>query len=411
MAMAGLRGLRQFGTASWMTVAQPHLSTSTDNPETSPPSQNLPPTPVEFEFMDGKGSRSNTAVDFTHHSPTPSQVAQGPPLGNYSESESMQDYHPTYYQNGNLTPQASCQPVILEEKKFRNVWSTTRVYPASRVGDMPVCHSCLEALSLPDVNNTSYVWDDDQGLRESVQQHSPFGKTSSFRRRRGMGAGIEDADDNTSPIARGRYSHYIKRPRRNMGDKSIYRSLERGTRRRTFDYQSRVASQDKYYYELSTQNKEHVAVREAADSGNVIGRLSHTKENSEIFLKQNERMMPSSAEPRGGQVPAQGQTSAHSSVVIPRRENGGPVSEISGQGPVSDNSTGAREKSSRHEEETFRRYQECQHEGGTGRRRSTPKSTTPVEDDGDHCDIDIEAQASQIIDVVELHAQSNCKTS
>ncbi|XP_066987963.1 uncharacterized protein [Macrobrachium rosenbergii] len=409
MAMAGVRGLRQSGTASWMTVAQPHLSTSMDNPETSSPSHNLP-TAVEFEFLDGKSSRRNTAVNFALHSPPPSQVAQGPPLRNYSESESMQDYHPTYYQNGNLTPQASCQPVILEEKKFRNVWSTTRVYPASRVGDMPVCHSCLEALSLPDVNNTSYVWEDDQGHRESVQQHSPFGKTSSFRQRRGMSAGFEDADDNTSPIVRGRYSHYIKRPRRNMGDKSIYRSLERGTRRRTFDYRSRTSSQDKYYYELSMQNKEHVAVKEASDSGNVISRLSHTKKNSEVFLKQGEQMMPLSAVPRDGGVPAQGQTSARSSMVIPRGETGGPTSGDSGQVPVSENSTGAREKSNRHEKETFRRDQECQYEGDT-RGGSAPKSTTPVEDDGDHCDIDIEAQASQIIDVVELHAQSNCKTS
>ncbi|XP_068209072.1 uncharacterized protein [Palaemon carinicauda] len=402
MAMAGVRGLRQFGTASWMTVAQPHLSTSMDNSESSP-SHNLP-TPVEF--VDAKMDRSNTSVDFTLHSPPSAQVGRGPrpplhTLRNYG-SENMQDY----YQSGNLAPQATCQPVILEEKKsFRNVWSTTRVYPTNRVAEMPVCHSCLEALSLPDVNNTSYVWEDNQSHGVPVQQQAPFDKTASFRERRTMNSGFEGTEENSSPIMHGSYSHYIRRPRRNGADKSIYRSLERGTRRRAVDYRSRMASQDKYFYELPMQNKEHIAVNKATHGGNVLNKLSHTKKTSEILVKQKDGTIRSESEVFG-----QGIFSEHNSMLIKRNESEGSASSEIRKAPARESSTELREKSTMNENEVSQRDQECQYQS-SGRRCSPSKSTTPVEDDGDHCDIDIEEQASQIIDMVELHAQSNCKTS
>lgn len=434
VAMAGLRSVTQYTLESWLTVEPPHVTSVL-----APPAPE-PPTPLQL--LAAKMRHQTPAGTFTLHSP-PVQAREDRGDAELVKSRALQgsakhspvgknagrlpvSRHEQHLQQ-HLLPATKHGDLGAHERKEASgtIWQTD-VRMANISDEQLVCRSCLEALSLPDVTSpgtllngtgSNHIWsrslnpnDKHSRMSASMRKHKMSHSTSV------EGNGQPFSPDNANSGAKKQTS---------SADKPVYRSLERGTRRGPVGDPGRIPD----LHRLATSPTASVAAQSLRSQGSAwdldmrnphlerideqLSRARTKAPTSEISGETTDRISSGAqTEPSGEKTSernAGGPSTSTSGCVLPP-ENGRDASlcEIStspetaaatsGQCPAPEVVSSGDECSCRCEAHQPAKVKSEPSDGGDA-------------DDGDHCEIDIETQATQIIDMVELHAQSSCNPS
>lgn len=430
-----MRSVTQYTLESWLTVEPPHVTSVL-----APPAPE-PPTPLQL--LAAKMRHQTPAGTFTLHSP-PVQAREdrgdaGQRLVNGRALRGSAKHSPVSRNAGRLPVPRHEQhlqqhllpatkhdnPVAPEKKEASGTIWQTDVRMANISDEQLVCRSCLEALSLPDVNSpgallngtgSSPIWS------RSLNPNGRRSRTSASMKSHKMshsasveGDGQACSPDNANSGVKKQTSHV---------DKPVYRSLERGTRRGpagdpggTLDPHRHATSPltnvaalslrpqgsalelnavnphlERIDEQLSRARAKPATSEICGDAAGRISSAAQTDPSGEMTAERNAAAGHSTGASGCASPPGNGRDASPCEISTSPET----AAATSGQCPAPE-VVGGDECSCRCEAHQPAKVKSDPGDGDAG--------------DGEHCEIDIETQATQIIDMVELHAQSSCNPS
>ncbi|XP_063843907.1 proline-rich protein 36-like [Scylla paramamosain] len=396
ISVAGLRGVRQYTVASWLTLEAPQSS-----------SRPLPEPPAPRDLLAAKIQQRDSSATFTltrppphcpgvteehpHRSPSRQQERPPPPA-----SPQSQPFTPVGVSEsrGPLTRQRSA-PVHQQQQQQQEREQQEQQSPSRPIGqrhqedrgtsgwawEAGVCRACLAALSLPDVHSVPLL---QHGVTPAWPRgpHAPGPAVAAASPRRGRGhAG---------------YSPFTKTPMSNVSERPVYRSLERGTRRRPLPPppHPRTLPQDAPH--ASAPFSRHRSPPPCHEPLSVPS-VSLLVQQQESLSHAHKAVLCATRA-----VPTHSSAVRTPPALPPRQQEIRPATAA----PTAPQASQACVTDSGDEEETSISKREaplvCSRSGGS----------EDEEDSGsEQGDADIETHATQIIDLAELHGQSPCKPS
>lgn len=409
--MAGVRGRTQYTLASWLTLETPTPTPTTAPAPTSVPdtaagppdaadTRNVTTSPSPYELLASKLRQRTSGTAFTlqappapprPYSPSLSPQEQPPPPPSPQETSRVDPL------DGPEVGKASHPPPTTSIPRFTPTRRTSQPRESSvspgrwQRGGEVVCGACLAALSLPDVHSPHFLqYGAPLAPPRYYHQHPLHPLNRSFRRHRLTHAWSAEGEATTQ--APDSFSTF-KSPSRGgvaggIGTAgSVYRSLERGTRRRPLwtplpPWHPPQAVQS-FLEEITPISKHPPALppRRHGQPSSPSGPPLATVTGRIVSKPPAPPLLPSPST-----LPSSISRSPAHTLTSP------PIAPPS----ASSTATGKSEKCS------------CTCENHHAR-ASGGGSDDVCE--GEVCEADIETQATQIIDMVELHAESPCKPS
>ena len=400
MSVAGLRGVKQYTVASWLTLEAPQPA-----PFPSP----RPPVPHDLLAAKIQQRDATSTFTLTRLQPQPQSTCAVPDtsmteerLNNVSRSPSRQHEHPpppvspwnqpsaavaVSETRGPLTRQCSAplQQQQQQEQEFpsRPIDQQHQEYGRTSewAWESGVCRACLAALSLPDVHSVPLL------------QHSA--PTAWLRGPQAQSFALAPASPRRGRGHAG-YSPFTKTPMSNVNERPVYRSLERGTRRRPLPLPPYTHGlyQEAQHGSIPLNRQRSPPPRQEPLAVPSVSRLVQQQEHlshSHKTVLTATRAVPTHS------------NAVHAPPALPPRQHEIHTGLGHQRTPLNPLASAL---SSRDEGEACSYKCEARPVSSRGRGEGHEDKSK-----GEHCDIDIETQATQILDLVEIHGQSPCKPS